>query len=145
MRLLQTLGWEIRLPSEAEWEKAARGPANGDNPDRVFPWGDAADSNRASYEINVGRTSAVGCFPGGASPYQIEELGGNVLEWTRTQFQKNYGKGYQPDLPVKDSAVLGGGAFNLNERLVRCACRNDVDPIVLSYNVGFRVVCGVPH
>jgi formylglycine-generating enzyme required for sulfatase activity len=142
--LLREKGWVITLSSEAQWEKAARGPLEGSNPGRIFPWGDEPDTNRANYRMTIGRTSTVGCFPGGASPYGIEDLSGNVLEWTRTQWQENY-EGYQPDLPVGDQAVLRGGAFYGNRRIVRCASRHRFDPNLRPNFIGFRVVCGVPH
>jgi formylglycine-generating enzyme required for sulfatase activity len=143
-RLLRKDNGRIMLPSEAQWEKAARGPLEGSNPGRIFPWGNDPDPNRANYERAIGRTSTVGCFPGGAGPYDIEDLSGNVWEWTRTQWQENYA-GYQPDLPVEDRAVVRGGAFSNYERLVRCASRYPNYPLNRSYLIGFRVVCGVPH
>jgi formylglycine-generating enzyme required for sulfatase activity len=139
-RLLREADGRIMLPSEAQWEEAARGTDK-----RQFPWGDKPDPERANYDATgIGTPSAVGCFPHGASPYEVEELSGNVLEWTRTQWQSNYEQ-YQPDLVMEDTAVLRGGAFNDNVRLVRCASRRGHLPDHRHDLIGFRVVCGVPH
>ena len=143
--LLQKQKWEIMLPSEAQWEKAARGPAEEDNPGRIYPWGNDPDPNRANYAMSLENTSSVGCYANGASPYHVEDMSGNVYEWTRTQRQDNYKKGYQPDLPVKSSAVLRGGAFFDGEWGVRCAFRLVYSPPCVSTMWGFGLCAVSPH
>jgi len=155
----------VRLPSEAEWEKAARGgkqtpssksqsPKWAENPDpgRVFPWGDEPDPNRANYgDTGIGTTSAVGCFPGGASVYGVEDLSGNVWEWTRSLWGKDwekpeFGYPYDPgdgreDLGAEPDVlrVLRGGSFGVDRWVVRCAYRRGGDPHGIYRHGGFRV------
>jgi iron(II)-dependent oxidoreductase len=157
-------GWEVQLPSEAEWEKAARGglvvptqPAVAifgespgsielkDNgaPGRRYPWGEEADPNRANYrDTGVGDPSAVGCFPASASAYGCEELSGNVWELTRS-FANDGREDSQASSQVL--CVLRGGSFFDDSSGVRCAARGRSDPHHRLYNLGFRVVqCPFP-
>jgi Sulfatase-modifying factor enzyme 1 len=84
-RLVRQGGWRVTLPSELEWEKAARGP----QPNAIFTWGDKPDPNCANYaETEVGDTSAVGCFP--ANCYGLTDILGNVWEWTRSLWDFDY-------------------------------------------------------
>ena len=128
---------EVSLPTESQWEKAARGPDG-----ILCPWEGKPEPERANYqETGLGATSAVGCFPSGASPYGCHDMAGNVREWCRTKWQDDY-RIYQEqnDLEGEDIRVLRGCSYFNDSNWVRCAARGRNDPDYWSGSRGFRLV-----
>jgi formylglycine-generating enzyme required for sulfatase activity len=125
--LAAVTGQPYRLPSEPEWEWAARRGR------RLFPWGSTWDAERLNSlegPNRVMRTTPVGVYPQGATEDGIHDLAGNVWEWTATRYAAYL---YRPEAKLEDPDATGlrvarGGGWSANRKMVRCAYRNWVDP-----------------
>ena len=123
------------MPSEAEWERAARGTDG-----RAYPWGETFDAARCNAgETGIGQTSAVGIFPSGASSYGVLDMSGNVWEWCSTKWRKSYEESTDDDPQREARRVVRGGSFGDNLQNARCASRSDAGSDFIGLNVGFRV------
>jgi formylglycine-generating enzyme required for sulfatase activity len=143
------------LPSEAQWEKTARGGAripnlksqislvDNPNPERRFPWGNEFDKNKCNTsESGIRDTMPVGKYsPAGDSPYGVAGMSGNVWEWTSSLYRPYpYSvEDGREDPEASGPRVLRGGSWYRDWRLARCAYRNWLDPGYRGSDVGFRV------
>jgi formylglycine-generating enzyme required for sulfatase activity len=151
--LSDVTGCEYRLPTEAEWEKAARGGLkipnarggmkNNPNPSRIWPWGDEPPTDQlCCFEENSDRTSPVTSHPAQArqQPYGLYHMAGNVWEWCLSKWAAPF---THPEVnhPEGDGVrVLRGGSFDYDAVKARCSSRGTGSPYKEGHNRGFRVV-----
>jgi formylglycine-generating enzyme required for sulfatase activity len=158
--LSQQTGRPYRLPSEAEWEKAARGPHPGPSPERGggsrYPWGD--DWDPACTNAASGGTTPATAHPAGASSYGCEDMLGNAQEWTATLWGTQSGQPQQSyrerpdggptitdpaDLPAQARLVHRGGSYKSQPGELRCSARGSAVPDSKIPWRGFRVAMEV--
>ena len=137
LRLVRDAGWEVRLPTEWEWQQAA----TGGNSSYIYPWGADSGDNRANTaESDLGRTVAVGLYPAGASPSGVLDMCGNVWEWCLNAYEEPT----MIEISADVRRPLRGGSWFHYLNSARTSSRESFTPMHRFNLLGFRVVCSRP-
>jgi formylglycine-generating enzyme required for sulfatase activity len=129
--------WLVRLPTEFEWEKAARGTQG-----FVYPYGNEFDASKGNTsKTGLRQTSTVGMYPHGASPYGVLDMSGNVWEWCLTDYNNPQEQASDENMRSNSPRVLRGGSWLGNDFVARGAYRSNGNANDRSSrSIGFRLV-----